>query len=131
MKKIVQEDPLGCAIACLASILNISYKNALSLVPNGASRAKTEGFYCRDLVRTLNESGKEYIFKHLKGEVESPAGSIIYIKKSIQYPAGHYFARSEEGFMDPWINFPHTPRESGFRKELPGQMQYLVFRKKP
>ncbi|MGE5042049.1 MAG: hypothetical protein ACM3IJ_04045 [Candidatus Levyibacteriota bacterium] len=126
MEKVTQKHRLGCAVACTAAILGIKYQEALSLFPNGKERAKTEGFYCKDIIQALHSSGKEYKTKYVRGEIEAPLNSIIYVKKSPHYPAGHYLAYGKEGFMDPWMNFPYYPRLSGFRKVLPDTAQYVV-----
>jgi len=31
--------------------------------------------------------------------------------------------------MDPWRNIPTYPRKSGFRKELPGKPEWVIYQK--
>jgi len=61
-------------------------------------------------------------------------GVIVFIKRSVRYPAGHYLARMNGQWMDPWINFPNDQNikniknaTSGFRKKLPGKPIYALF----
>ncbi|MFH1400687.1 MAG: hypothetical protein ABIH41_04145, partial [Nanoarchaeota archaeon] len=56
-------------------------------------------------------------------------GTIVFIKPSDRYPAGHYLLRVASGWMDPWINLPSVaPARAGIRKRLPGAAQWVLFR---
>ena len=48
---IVQQDNLGCSIACLAFITNKTYREIAKSF--GQEKAKTKGFYCREIVDYL------------------------------------------------------------------------------
>lgn len=126
MRKVTQGHRLGCAVACTAAMLDLNYKQALALFPNGNIRARKEGFYGKDIILALQYGKLEYIFNHTTEETEIPEGSIVFVKRSDHYPAGHYLALSKRGWMDPWINFPKYPRVSGFREKLPGIPQFIV-----
>lgn len=127
MKVVVQEDAFGCAIACVACILSTTYKEAGAIFPQG--HLKIKGYSCNDIVHALKKANQNYKFKHVKrgslGNV--PFGSIVYIKKSYDHPAGHFLAKTDKGWMDPWINFTTLPAKAGFREKLPGAPQYLIF----
>jgi hypothetical protein len=128
MREIVQEDPLGCGVACTASVLSISYKQAIELFPDGKKRVENEGFYCRDIIQALSKNGFHYSYKYLRVGIKNyEVNSIVYLRRSRHYPAGHFLARGENGWMDPWINFPNFPRLAGFRKRLPGKPIYIIF----
>lgn len=128
MKEVVQEDGMGCGIACVASVLDISYQEVIRSIPRGKIRAKTKGFSPKDLNQFLSILGASYSRKHLKTKLDNyPVGSITYLKHSKRFPFGHYIAKTEAGWMDPWINLPHYPRKAGIRKKLPYQGSYLIF----
>jgi len=131
MKEIVQENPLGCGIACTASVLDISYQQALDLFQEGEQKAQTIGFYCKDIANALLKEGKVYQYAHVNSlpqDILAVPGIIVYIKKSVRYPAGHYLVRMpDERWMDPWINFPNLKREAGFRDKLPGKAEWIIY----
>ncbi|KKU03717.1 MAG: hypothetical protein UX88_C0034G0006 [Candidatus Woesebacteria bacterium GW2011_GWC2_47_16] len=130
MKEIKQKDLLGCGVACTAAVLNISYQEALSLFREGKVKVAETGFYCRDIVEALRSAGLNYEYKHIKGvqkmEMHS-RGTIVFLRKSNKYPAGHFLSRSENGWMDPWLNYPHKDIQAGFRISLPEEPIYVIF----
>ncbi|OGD62322.1 hypothetical protein A2215_03765 [Candidatus Berkelbacteria bacterium RIFOXYA2_FULL_43_10] len=130
MKPVVQKHPFGCAIACVAHVLGIRYDNALTLFRNGSRKAKNEGFYCRDIIKTLGNSYYYFYVKDRKRKLIYREGTIVYIRKSKKHPAGHYLAKTPDGWMDPWINFPENKdirdAKAGIRKRLPGKAMYTI-----
>lgn len=129
MNLVVQEDPQGCGVACIASLLRISYKNALKLFQNGKKRATLEGFYCRDLICALEKKETIYTYQHIKGfsHKNFQTGMIVYIRRSKKYWRGHFLLKSDDGWMNPWFNFPYEPRIAKFQKKLPGKAQYVLY----
>ena len=124
-KSITQEFDYGCGIACFAFALQISYRNAASLL--GEKQAKSERFWVKDLARALNKFGLIYEVKYIKPHVRRniyQEGVIVLIGRSKTYPVGHYLIRHNNLWMDPWINMPYTKNvlnaQSGFRHRLPG-----------
>jgi len=96
-------------------------------IPNGKILAETKGFSPKALCELLTTLGKSYFRKYLKTKLKHyPSGSIIYLKRSKRFPFGHYMAKTDLGWMDPWINLPNYPRKAGFRKRLPGIPSYLI-----
>ncbi len=128
---VAQEDPLGCAVACVAFRLGMSYRDALKLFNDGEDRVKKKAdFYCREIVQILNSQGLSYGYRYIKKRCRRSIykpGSIVFIKRSKKYPVGHYLCRANNGWMDPWINIPFGDRKAGFRKRLPGIPTYLTF----
>ncbi|MFH1649054.1 MAG: cysteine peptidase family C39 domain-containing protein [Candidatus Woesearchaeota archaeon] len=58
MKLVTQEHPMGCGVACIATVSKVEYKKALSyLNPEHASR---RGYYLRELQLALKKLGLEY-----------------------------------------------------------------------
>jgi ABC-type bacteriocin/lantibiotic exporter with double-glycine peptidase domain len=135
MKPIKQEDGLGCAVACIAFVLNIKYQKALTLFKNGERRVNKEAnFYCPELVNILNSFGLKYRYKKLKKNNESKIykeKSIVFIKRSKKYPYGHFLSRYNGFWMDPWINLPNKNIKAGFRKRLPERPTYVILRLAP
>ena len=128
---ITQEDGNGCGAACTAFVANRSYGEVVSLL--GKTSAQTRGFYCRDLVEALQLFNLSCTFIHLspKRWYEYPEGSIVFIKRSKHYPAGHWLARHNGQWMDPWINVVQNNdlrfARSGYRKRLPGVAQWMCY----
>lgn len=128
MKVIVQEDSMGCGVACVASVLGINYSSALLLFKDGKLKANTAGFYCKNMVDALKKHNLRYSFKKAKEPLRKIPDTIIFIERSSVYPEGHYLAETENGWMDPWVNFPNLPRKAGIRKILPGKPEWIIFK---
>jgi len=130
-KAIAQEDIMGCGIACVAFICGIRYRRAKHLLFENPCDARTKGYYCRDIIRALSKAGKTYQNRFLKNgvrRVRYPDRAIAFIARSKRYPSGHYLARLQNRWMDPWINFPLINGvRGGFRKRLPGKVKYLIY----
>jgi hypothetical protein len=129
MNPIKQEDKLGCAVACTAFILELTYKDTLKLFIDGEKRAKEiPNFYCPEIVKILNIRGLKYKWKRIKNlPINFPNLSIVFIQKSVNLPFGHFLVRNENSWMDPWINLPNPKIQSGFREKLPGIPTYLIY----
>jgi len=132
MKPIAQEQSMGCAVACVASLLGLSYKGALNLFVN-KSYASTRGYYCKEISQALLKRGLNYGWKKVSLKTNymlNRKGVIIFIARSKKYPAGHYLIRTQKGWMNPWINFPQiAPAKAGFQKRLPGKPQWVMYPK--
>lgn len=129
---ITQKDNLGCSIACLAFISNKTYEEVT--VNLGKEKAKTKGFYCREIVEYLKKLGYQAEFHYLKSKWRKKIykdKTIVFIKRSKKYPYGHYLIRYQNLWMDPWINFKKgksvKKAKAGFRKRLPGKPIYGIF----
>ena len=127
--QVVQEDVMGCAVACVASILGVSYKRALRLF--GTSKCSTRGYYCPEICKALRKGGLSYGWQKLSlhnKHLINIKSSIIFVARSKLYRAGHYLVRLEQGYMNPWLNFPKVnPAKAGIVKRLPGKPAYVVF----
>lgn len=120
---------MGCAIACVAFAVTDSYKNAKKLFVHPEHAIK-RGYYNNSIVKALRNGGLRYSFERANGKNEliSREGSIIFIGIDERYPYGHYLINTELGWMDSWVNVPVIPRESGFRKELPGTAEWIIYK---
>lgn len=128
---VTQEHPMGCAVACTAYILSCTYQQALKLYEK-PKNAIGIGFYCPEIVIAMSKANRLYKYKQirtLKNNILNIADTIVFIKKSDSYPAGHFLARTSEGlWMNPWINFPMiASAQSGFQQNLPGDPLYALF----
>lgn len=132
MKPTRQEDNFGCAVACVAFIVNIKYKDAIKFFKNGEKRVKSvPDFYCREIVEILKNAGFYYQHKYIKPKIRNKIyqqNTIVFIKKSKKYSYGHYLVRYNNKWMDPWINFPNKEKIAGFRRRLPGKSIYAIFK---
>lgn len=132
MEPVRQEDGLGCAVACVAFVLQIPYKQALTLFPDGKRRVKEEAnFYCPEIVQILNNAELKYTWKKLPKnlpEKDLKNLSIVFIKRSKIHPYGHFLCRYNDSWMDPWINLPDRNIKAGFRETLPGEPTYAIIK---
>ena len=127
---MAQEHASGCGVATTSYILGISYKKTIKLFKDGEFRAQSRGFYCREIVRALGTVGLNYNFRHINKKNKNLIYRnkiICYIRKNKKYPQGHYIARINNEWIDPWINYPSLINvSSGIRKRLPGQAVYAI-----
>lgn len=130
---VPQRHACGCAVACVAYILDISYDTALKLFAK-PKKAIDQGFLCGEIISALKKGGQTYSYekvipsnKHLLGEPLS----IVFIARSKKYPIGHFLVKTKnQSWMNPWINFPYiTPAEAGFEERLPGKAEWVVYSK--
>lgn len=132
MKPVKQEDGLGCAVACVAFILKIPYSETLKLFIDGKRRVKEEAnFYCPEIVRILNNSGLKYKWRKLQKAPRKEINnnfSIVFVKRSLKFPYGHFLCRYDGQWMDPWINLPNKNIKAGFRDVLPGEATYIIYK---
>lgn len=133
-KPVVQLDKLGCGVACVASFLEISYDEAIFLFDNGNERAKTTGFWCKEIVEALSKKGVTTEYKYLKPKIKRliyKTGTIVFVRKSKRDPAGHYLLRLNSRWMDPWKNFYQNKNIeeacAGYIKRLPDRPIYAIF----
>ncbi|MBI4116493.1 hypothetical protein HY449_01995 [Candidatus Pacearchaeota archaeon] len=128
-KPIPQKDSMGCAVACVASILGISYKKSLKFF--GIKKADKPNFYCRDIAKILNKKGFNYSYGKVIPKTEKylkNSGTIVFIRRSKKFPFGHYLLKTKNGWMNSWINFPKIPIKAGFQKKLLGIPQWLIYK---
>lgn len=127
---VTQVHPLGCAVACVAFLTGTSYARALRLFANPA-HAWSRGFFCPEIVGVLKASGLDYRWRKVSGRRQDdtiPAGSIIFVGPSERYPSGHFLVKcGNTRYMNPWKSCPvMTPVRSGFDREPPGTITYVV-----
>jgi membrane-anchored glycerophosphoryl diester phosphodiesterase (GDPDase) len=133
IKLVKQENEFGCGVACVAALLGITYQQALKLFDDGYLKAKTKGFLCKEICLVLNKLGENYKYKYVKSRLKRKiyqSATIVFIKKSKKYPANHYLLRTENRWLDPWMNLSKDKNiknaKAGLRKRLPGRAIYYL-----
>jgi hypothetical protein len=135
MKSITQKDDLGCAVACVAFVLEITYEQSLAQFKNGKTRVQEKSnFYCPEIARILNSAGLDYSWRKInENNIDLINGnfSIVFVKRFPEDPYGHFLCRYGDQWMDSWINLDkcqdYRKAISGFRKDLPGKPLYVIF----
>ena len=127
---VTQEAPNGCGIACFAFVCGLTYKQAEEFL--GTEQANSNRFIVKHFREDLNRFGMSYRSCHLRpGQTIHPIeGTIVLLRRSPQFPVGHYLAFHEGRWMDPRINLESDRQfnnpTSGFREALPGQAMYAL-----
>lgn len=130
MKSITQESPNGCGIACFAFVCGLTYKQAAAFL--GPEQAMSNRFIVKHLREELNRFGLHYSSKHILPDqsFKPTEGTIVLLRRSQQFPVGHYLTYHNGKWMDPRINLQDDwnflKQESGFRDTLPGQAMYIL-----
>jgi hypothetical protein len=132
-RPVSQEHPMGCAVACVASLCRLPYRRAIELF-EFREHAWTRGFYCSEVVQALSAAGLDYIYEEFASLRHSrhlrKTGTIVFVAPCVKYPSGHYLLRLPQGWMNPWANFPSMSRvRPAVEKKLPGKISYLVYAK--
>ena len=121
---------MGCAVACVAYISGTQYDDAWQFFDSQSS-AYNSGYYCPDIVQALKRAGlSSYKYKEIKKDITllEKKNSIVFCNYCPQYPSGHYLAKSDSGWMNPWINYPRIdPAESGIIKDLPSRPTWIIY----
>ena len=129
-KSITQEKPYGCGIACFAFVANISYKGAEEFLGN--EQANSDRFILKHFREELNRFGLKYISKHIKPTetIDPVEDMVVLLRRSKDFPVGHYLAFHDGKWMDPYINLKDdhafSNPNSGYRETLPGQAMYAL-----
>lgn len=128
---VPQEEPMGCAVACAASLFGVSYKKAVKLF--GKNYNPKVGSFCNQIICVLRKAGLNYKYSRLTPKTKkflNVEGTIVFIKPTKKFPFEHYLLKTKNGWMDSWINIPKmNPAKAGFQKNLPGKPQWLIYKK--
>lgn len=131
MTPVTQQHDYGCGVACVATIVDLTYEGALGLFgPDAERKANTEGFYLEEITAALRKANKDAYWvkdQPSNGIERRKVNSIVFVKAGETYPAGHYLTRTRKGWSNSWSNFPNYPRESAYVKEIPGTPEYFIY----
>ena len=129
MKLVTQEGPMGCGVACVASLLGLSYKEARKLFDDGSVKDRTTGFYNKDFVKALakvNIRAKGCSIKKWGNKRIKP-GTIVFSRRSKLYPVGHFLLKTEGGWMNPWkTGATIKEAKAGWEKRFPGKKDWVI-----
>ncbi|MDG2536838.1 hypothetical protein P5Y53_04125 [Dyella jiangningensis] len=137
LREVVQEDEWGCGVACVASILAVSYARARQLLVRH-KKAKidadeSQGLELHHLALALRDGGFPVVADWDEPKPYQP-GTIVLIGRArggVEHE--HYIVSVGGGwFMDPWINYPNENRQAGLRESFPkGKIFYVALVPKP
>lgn len=119
---VTQLGEWACGVACVASALGITYRDALKrLEKHKGSKVsdRPRGLELDPIIRVMTDAGV-LITEQTKYR-QWPPGTIAFLSEDWgRYKGGgHYLLRCPNGWMDSWVNFPDTPRRSAYRERLP------------
>jgi len=122
---------MGCAVACIAGLTGLTYDQIQRLF--NENKSSTKGYDLKEISSTLKKKKLYYkgskVNDLTKKYLKIP-GSIVFIRRSKKYPAGHYLLRTKQDWMNSWINYPKiAPAKAGFMKRLPGEAQWILYKK--
>src|SRR3989344_4498912 len=104
-KLIPQEEYNGCSVACVASLLGISYKKTIKLF--GKNYNSKRGSYCDQIIVTLKKAGLNYKYSKVN-------------------------EKTKKGWMNSWFNFRKFPAiepvKAKFQKKLPGKAEWVIYK---
>ena len=110
---VPQEEPFGCAVACVASLLSHDYDTARDLFdePHGGV---LKGYSCGEICNVLNKYSKyKYVFKeYYEGACFDDQLEVVFLRPSLKYPFGHFMSRSSRSSS--YSRFYMNPHVKGF-----------------
>lgn len=130
---VTQEHPMGCGVACVASVLGLTYQEAHKLFSKKHG-AWSEGYYLPEIVEALSAGGQRYTFKEITSQndpVLDDVGVIVFCQPCEAYPEGHYLVNlsAKRKWMNPWANYPCiTPAEAGIVSTLPSPVSWAAYK---
>jgi ABC-type bacteriocin/lantibiotic exporter with double-glycine peptidase domain len=129
MKKnrlVAQEDEWGCGVACIASLLGVSYGSAMAMVKTASGANidfSSEGLELEPIILVLQQHG---LSVSVKANLSRwPIGTIAFLSENegAYKGSGHYILKTEDGWMDPYYNAltrgDEEEREARYRTRLP------------
>ena len=125
MKKyrhVRQLDDWGCGVACAASLLGISYKEArdsLASIKGKGVDCWPKGLSPRMLAKLI--SSHKATYKQSRRVNFWPIGTIVFLSEEEgRYEgSGHYMLKARDGWMDPLATTKEQPKGARFRARLP------------
>lgn len=127
---VAQKDEWGCGIACVASLLSISYEEAYWCLRNQKGESISggnPGLELHHIALALQAYGFKVVADWEEAP-EYPVRTILFVEGPEPYDGGHYILRVTKGWMDPWrnINRPSEKRKAGVIKNYPAGTVFSV-----
>lgn len=121
---------MGCALACIAYLSGKTYQDVLSITRNPEG-AWTIGYYNDEIVETLEKLGlKNYVGDEISDNDKriNLNNIIVFCDRCTDLPEGHFLAKKNGKWMNPWINMPNiAPAKSGFTETLPSKPSWIIY----
>jgi len=126
---VSQLDEWGCGVACAASALKISYVEAKRRLIKVKGRDIDEepfGLELEPILEVLKNGGKA--FRTVNNGRNLPIGSIVFLSEELGKYAGsgHYLLKTNDGWMNPWGNFPESKPRAEYQTRLPRNTRVQV-----
>ncbi|WP_258079282.1 hypothetical protein [Xanthomonas arboricola] len=125
---VSQKDEWGCAAACVASILDISYQRAKRLLEKekaGEIDDYPEGFEIDEIAHVLYKKDVKVV-ADWNPPAKLPSGTIVCIHSRVKYKSYHYLLKVPGGYMDPWFDLKKGIMAARLRAELPKNANLIV-----
>lgn len=120
-QEVSQEDPWGCAAACVASLMGVPYARAKRWLEKEKGRPVSEepsGFEIDEIVNALFKRGVKLV-ADWNPTVPLPDGAILCIHSRVRYRDYHYLLKAPGGYMDPWFDLKEGQMVGKVRASLP------------
>lgn len=121
-RRVAQRDRWGCGVACVASLLGVSYDKAkadLVAIKGKDIDSRPYGLSLRALAKAV--PGHRATYEQAQSVSRWPVGTVVFLSEvSGRYKgSGHYLLKTPEGWMDPMFNGDEEKAKAGFRARLP------------
>lgn len=127
-QRVTQEDKWGCGVACIASLLGITYRearDAVEIAKGGRVNARPAGLELHVIAEALRSHGVKVVADWYPSRI--PNGTIVFVAGGKRYgEAGHYILKTPKGWMDPWYNL-RKARKAEYRADYPRGTSPRVF----
>ncbi|WP_049402611.1 MULTISPECIES: hypothetical protein [Stenotrophomonas] len=120
-QEVSQEDPWGCAAACVASLMAIPYVRAKRWLEKEKGLSVSEkpyGFEIDEIANALFKRGTKVI-ADWNPSSPVPDGAILCIYSRVRYRDFHYVLKVPGGYMDPWFDLKEGQMVGKVRASLP------------
>ena len=123
---VPQEHEWGCGVACIASLLGISYAAAMFQVQTAVGTKidfASEGLELEPIIAVLQQNGISISVR--TDLIRWPIGTIAFLSEheGAYKGSGHYILKTEDGWMDPYYNAltrkSDERPEATYRRRLP------------
>ena len=125
---VTQEDEWGCGVACVASLLGTSYRDAKELLRGEKGKSVNAGVPGLELhhIALALQRRRVQVVADWEELSNFPLGTIVCIGGKGAYAGDHYMLMTPNGWMDPWVNIGERPRRAGYRDTYPDGAHFLV-----
>jgi hypothetical protein len=125
---VTQKEEWGCGVACVASLLDVSYEEAKALLKDEKGKSVNKGTPGLELhhIAIALQKRDVKVIADWEDRSDFPNGTIVCIADDALYEGEHYMLKTPKGWMDPWSNMGEMPRRAEFRNDYPDGTWFLV-----